>query len=673
MSHMTIALLGQPNSGKSTLFNRLTGSKQHVGNWPGKTVEKKEGTFSHGGTDYTLVDLPGAYGLSANSEEEVITREYIAGGEADLIAVMADASQLNRSLFMLSDCVGIRVPVVLIMNMMDVAEKQHKKIDIDKLQESLQIPVIPIVAADKDQYGSLYEFLEKNEKKAIIKDHKLEEIYKSKIGRDYEELLKLVPKEGIGVFSPMWLSGKLLEKDERVKRLVKEHTDSETYGKILNVIGKEKDGTLVTGHCKFDWIDEIIREYVKQKTTQFKRSKFDRLATSPKWGKLIAIGMILLGLTLSMCIGGPLMGLFGMGTPIVGKALAGVLLDMGVSDWLVSLVCGALLTSVSFAFQMASFVFGISLVFGFMEDVGYMARVSYVFDSAMSKIGLQGKAIMPFLVSFGCNIGGVSGSRMIDSWGQRVMTIALSWVVPCASTWGVIGLVSGTFFGAGAIVVVLSLFLVALLHLYITYRIFRKSLYTGNDNTGMIMELPPYHKPHWKSLFASVMSKMGNVLKRALVVISVISIVFWALAYTPDGNIEASFIYKIGTAIEPVTQIFGLPWQLFMAFVASAMGKESALGVLASLFSFNGIWGAVESQGMVDTALLGSTMLSMISKPEALAFLFAFFFNMPCLMALAATAEETHSRKWTIKIALYYIVFALLISTVVYHIGLLIF
>lgn len=316
---------------------------------------------------------------------------------------------------------------------------------------------------------------------------------------------------------------------------------------------------------------------------------------------------------------------------------------------------------------------GISLVFGFLEDVGYMARVSYVFDNTMSKLGLQGKAIMPFLLSFGCNIGGITGTRVIDSWGQRVMTIALSWVVPCGSTWGVIGLVTGTFFGKQAVFVILSLFAVAFLHLLITYRIFRKSLYEGSEHFGMIMELPPYHKPHWKNLFSSVINKMGNVLKRALSIIILISVVFWILAYTPDGNIANSLIYKVGTFIEPVTKLFGLPWQLFMAFVASAMGKESALGVMASLFTSSGIWHAVEAKGAIDTAILSNNMLTTISKPEALAFTFAFFFNMPCLMALAATAQETHSKKWTIKIALYYILSALVISSIVYHIGVLIF
>lgn len=673
MKKITIALLGQPNSGKSTLFNGLTGSNQHVGNWPGKTVEKKEGEFLYRGITYKIVDLPGAYGLSANSDEEVITREYIESGKADLIAIMADASQLNRSLFMLSDYIGINIPVVLIMNMMDIAKSQEKEINIKGFEKSLNIPVIPIVAADKKEYEELYAFLEHPNIGGILTDKNLEAAYENVVGDNYKLLKKYIPDKGIGVFSKSWIIGKLLDQDSKMIALVKDNVEKVEFEEIENVLKSIKNGNLITGNCKFDWIDNLMNVNVIQKKRIFKRSKFDLIATSKVWGKPMAVGIIILGLVASMLIGFPLMGLFGIVIPKISALLAKGLLAIGVSNWLISLLCGAVMTAVTFALMMSSYVLGISLVFGFLEDVGYMARVSYVFDNTMSKLGLQGKAIMPFLLSFGCNIGGITGTRVIDSWGQRVMTIALSWVVPCGSTWGVIGLVTGTFFGKQAIFVILSLFAVAFLHLLITYRIFRKSLYGGSQHFGMIMELPPYHRPHWKNLFSSVINKMGNVLKRALSIIILISVVFWILAYTPDGNIANSLIYKVGTFIEPVTKLFGLPWQLFMAFVASAMGKESALGVMASLFTSSGIWHAVEAKGTIDTAILSNNMLTTISKPEALAFTFAFFFNMPCLMALAATAQETHSKKWTIKIALYYILSALIVSCVAYHIGRLIF
>lgn len=191
-----------------------------------------------------------------------------------------------------------------------------------------------------------------------------------------------------------------------------------------------------------------------------------------------------------------------------------------------------------------------------------MARISYVFDGTMSKLGLQGKAIMPFLVSFGCNIGGSSGTRVLDSWGQRVTAIATSWVVPCSATWGVIALMCGTFFGTSAVWVIMALFLAAFIHIYVTSKIFGNKLLQENDRCGMIMELPPYHKPKWKNLFQFVGKRLVDVLKRAMKLIIFVAVLFWLLSYTPDGNIENSMIYKVGILIEPITMLFGLKWQL---------------------------------------------------------------------------------------------------------------
>lgn len=417
MSEKTIALLGQPNSGKSTLFNGLTGSRQHVGNWPGKTVERKDGSFVHKDTTYKIIDLPGTYSLSANSDEEVVTRNYIASGQADVVCILADASQLNRSLFMLADYTGIRVPVVLLLNMMDVAKSQGKQIDTNGIAKSLGIPVVPLVAADKKQYGTFFRMLESIDKNASTLDEKrLAQIYQNTIGAAFDEIKALLPADGIGIYSSTWLTAKLIEQDKLARSLVKEIVDAGTYTAIEKKLSDVKDGNLLTGDCKFQWIDKLVNENVTSKKNKLLRSRFDKAATSKRWGKPIAIGMIVLGLICSMVIGFPLMGLFSGLISAISVPLANWLLDIGAAPFLVSLLCNAILTAVSFALQMASYVFGISLVFGLMEDVGYMARISYVFDDTMTKLGLQGKAIMPFLVSFGCNIGGITGTKILPQW-----------------------------------------------------------------------------------------------------------------------------------------------------------------------------------------------------------------------------------------------------------------
>lgn len=671
----TIALLSQPNAGKSTFFNGLTGSRQHVGNWPGKTVEKKEGTFKAGGKIYTVVDLPGSYSLSANSDEEIVTRDYIASGKADLICILVDASQLERSMFMLADYIGIRVPTVLLLNMMDVAKQQGQQIDCAALERELNIPVLPFVAADKKKYQPFYDLLQRPDKTAwILSENRLKSYYEKEIGAAYHNILNLMPTDGIGIHSAAWLSCKLMEKDALVSALVKDTLSDGDNKTLQNILAGIKDGNIQTGNCKFAWVDFVLKGKTKSTKQRNKVRGFDKLATSKVFGKPLALLIILIGLVLSIVIAKPLIILSAFVMRLSGP-ISGAMTSIGLPHILISLVCDGVLGAVYFALMMVCFIFGISLVFGFIEEIGYMARISFVFDDIMRKMGLHGKAIMPFLVSFGCNIGGATGTRVLDTWGQRMLTIALSWVVPCVSTWAVVGLVSSLFFGADAVWVIVSLFAVAFLHIFVTYKIFGKNLLKDADKSGLIMELPPYHKPRWGALFRYVWSRMGDVLKRAMKIIILVSVVFWALSYSADGMIENSLIYKIGVAIEPVTMLFGLRWQMFMAWLASGLGKESSLGVLSALFQSEGIWGAIINQksAVIDTVGVGNTMLTMISKPEALAFIYAFFFNMPCLMALSAASQETHSLKWTVRVALYYIGMSLVLACVVYHIGLLIF
>ena len=406
MAELTIGLLGQPNSGKSTLFNQLTGSRQHVGNWPGKTVEQKEGRFSLDGKDYTIVDLPGSYGLSANSEEELITREYITSGNAGVVYLIADASQLERSLFMLADYAGMRTPVVLLLNMMDIAVRQGKSIDCGRLSKTLGIPVVPITASDRKCYTELYSILKGEHIAQGLEEASIQKLYVNEIGEPFTRLLELLPESGIGAYSPTWLAAKLLEGDKPVHELVRGTVDADTMGEAEAVVASVKDGSLVTGGCKFQWIDALLKDTVQRKSDgKPKLSRFDRIATSKVWGKPLAVLVILFGLIFSMMIAMPLMLLFAQIPAVLTQLIAGGLSAAGAPVWLVSLIGDAVLGAISFTLLMVSFVVGVSLVFGFVEEVGYMARISYAFDNTMAKLGLQGKAVMPFLVSLGCNIG----------------------------------------------------------------------------------------------------------------------------------------------------------------------------------------------------------------------------------------------------------------------------
>lgn len=603
-----IALLGQPNSGKSTVFNMMTGSHQHVGNWPGKTVDQKEGECRWNGRRMILADLPGSYSLSAGSDEEVITRDYIAAGNADLVLVMADASQLKRSLYMLADFVGTKVPTVLVLNMMDVAKGQGISINTNALSKKLDIPVVPMSAIRKKDYHTLYESI--------------------------ENALAQQP-----------------------------------------VIAGD---TMNTAKEKMDYIDDLLDGVITAgKDVRCAFSKFDRKALSPVCGKLMAFGIILLIFLLSMIFSGVVSGIASaVLTPFSGILRAGME-AVSVHPLLISLICDVLINVLYFALMMASFVLGISLGFNLMEETGYLARISFLFDHTISKVGLQGKTIMPFFMGLGCTIAGTTGTRVVDNWGQRVLAIAMSWAVPCAATLSVVPTIAIALFGStGGFLAIVSIFLFMFLMMWIVYKVFGSSLAPKDERVGLIMELPPYHKPAFRNILYVTFQRTLDIFLRALRVITLVSIVFFVLTYGFGGNAENSILYKLGVLIEPVTMFFGLKWQAFLAFCASTISKESLLGVLNTLYGTGGsLVSSTFGAKVSGTAAAGiSEILSAnFTKAEGLAFIFAISFNMPCVSTLAATARETHSVKWTAKIGVFYTLAALLVACVVYHVGLLIF
>ncbi len=596
-----IALLGQPNSGKSTLFNALTGSHQHVGNWPGKTVERCEGSYKYKDETISVVDLPGSYSLAADSEEEKITRDFIIDGTADLIIVMADSSQLARSLYMLADFSKLDAPALLLLNMEDVARLQGKQINIQLLEERLGIPVLSFVAADRKRYESLKE-----------------KIYYA---------LKNTPK---------------LKWD------------------------KCEDGQ------EFKWIETLLQDVVTAKENQYSMSKFDKIATGRILGKVTACIAMLLAFACSMVIAAPIMGVGTMIPQFFTPLLQKVMDSFGIHAFIASIVSVLVPNTIYFSFSMAGFVFGVNFVFVFLEDIGYIARVAYVFDGLMSKLGAQGKSICPMIMGFGCTIGGAAGSRVIDNYGQRLLTIAMTWAVPCAAIWSVIPVLATYFFGSGAVFVVLGILIYMILMITIVSKVFGKKLSPVEDRTGLIMELPPYHKVHWKNVLYTAWTRAFDIFKRALRTIFLISVLVYLLTFSGSGRIEDSVLYHVGILVEPVTKFFGMGWQTFMAFLSSAFAKEAVLGVLNAIFAGDGslLSGTFEAKALgVDSSVLATVMPTVISKAEALAFMFAVSFNVPCIMALSSTYRETHSLKWTVRMALFYTGSALVISCIIYHIA----
>ncbi len=599
-----IALLGQPNSGKSTVFNQLTGSRQHVGNWPGKTVEKSEGTYSYNNEKYTVVDLPGSYGLSGNSDEEIITEQFIKSGQADLVCVLVDASQLERSMYMLADFASMDVPSILILNMMDVATSQGKKIDDKLISKRLGIPVLPFTAAD---------------------------------GKGFDGLKSLIAGE-------------------------------------LKAPHKLVTESMTDANAKYAWINSILEGAASTSEKTYTISGFDRIMLKPFWGKVMTILIILVGFLAAMLIMSPFMSVAGMLPQLLGAPIAGFLNGLNVHPWLVSVFSLLIPNTFYFCISMSAFVFGVNVVFGFLEEIGFLARAAYQFDGALSKLGLQGKAVAPILMGMGCTIGGASGTRVMDNWGQKMLTMMVVWAVPCASIWSIIPVISGMFFPAwGTVLVCVGIILYIFVLMFIVSRVFGNKLVPESTRSGMIMELPPYHKAHWKYIIKEAWIKCFDMFKRALRTVTLVSLIFWAFSFSPSGNVESSLLYKVGTFIEPVTRIFGMGWRTFMAFITAAFAKEAVLGTLNAVFAGQSNVADVAfnaATGGVDTSALSQMMSQTISGAEALAFMFACTFSVPCLMALSTTYRESHSLKWTAKTAGFYILAALILSCIVYHIAL---
>ena len=614
-----VALLGQPNSGKSTVYNALTGSRQHVGNWPGKTVEKKDGFYTYNGTRYFVTDLPGSYGLSGNSDEEIITVDFIRSGQADLVCILVDASQLERSMYMVAEFAALDKPAVLLLNMMDVAKAQKKEIDHELLQKRLGIPVLPFTAAESTGYDELKALFAAE----LENPHKLASMPE-------------LPEKG----------------------------------------GTSRDAAQAESEAKYRWIHSILEGVTHSEDKHFELSKRDKRLLSPVWGKIACFGTIILGFLAAMIICFPLMGLGSMIPMVLNKPIHDFLTSLSVHPWLVSIFSIILPNTLYFCVAMSGFVFGVNLVFGYLEEIGFLARAAYQFDSLLSGLGLQGKAICPILMGFGCTIGGTCGTRVMDNWGQRMLTMAVVWAVPCASIWTIIPVISSMFFTPlQTMLVILGILLYVVVLMTVVSKVFGRRLVPENARSGMIMELPPYHKPHWKHIAKEALLKAWDIFKRALRTVTLISLLFWVFSYSGTGNVADSLLYKVGTAIEPVTRLFGLGWRTFMGFISSAFAKEAVLGVLNAAFVGNGtvLDATFRSAFSVttDNAVLGQAMTSAVSKAEALAFMCACTFNIPCVMALSTTYRESHSLKWTARIAAFYVCGALILSCIVYHIAVL--
>ena len=651
---ITLALAGQPNVGKSTVFNTLTGQTQYVSNWPGKTCELKTGLTQYAGKSIQIVDLPGTYGLTANSIEEGITRDYILQGQPDIVVVIVDAVSLERNLYLVAELLCLPVPLVLGLNRIDLAGQQGIRIEPHVLEAALGIPVVPMVASRSEGVRELLAAALQ-----VASSSGSWAPSRPEIRADHqsvlEEIESLISGYTPALYPPDWLALKLLEGDGVITRMICTRMGSE-WEKVHAILIQHEDAFLAVVGGRYEWIGRMVRAAVaRPKAGQVTLTdRLDRAATHPTWGLLILLGILGLLFWLTYSVGAPLQNW--METNVVQGAVVWTRhMLTGSPPWLAGLLADGVITGVGTVLTLMPILIIFFTVLGLLEDVGYMARAAYVMDRFMHWMGLHGKSFLPIFLGFGCNVPAVMGTRIIDSPKARLITILVTPLVPCTARMSVIALLAPIFFFSKAVWVSWGLVGLSLLVL-MGIGIALHELFLGGEHTVFIMELPLYQAANLRRVGQGIWQRTVDFLKMAGSIILVVSMLLWALSTFPGGAIESSYLAFFGRLLAPLGRLMGLEWQMMVALLTSFVRKENTIPTLAVLY------GAEQSgAGLAD--LLSGRM----PPAAALAFLAVQMLFIPCVATLAAIRQETGSWRWTALSVLLLLVVSMLAGVAIYQ------
>ena len=667
-----VALVGNPNCGKTTLFNALTGSNQYVGNWPGVTVEKKEGEARLGDLRFTVVDLPGIYSLSPYSMEELVARRFIIEEQPDAIIDIVDATNLERNLYLTMQLLELERPVVLAVNFMDEVEKKGDVIDCGRLSAHLGVPVVPISARDGVNIDRLVEEAHRQMHTGLTVEP--DDLYDDFTHAIHHRIGELIHDRAYAKGIPAhWAAIKLLGGDEEVARDLE--LDQGTLDRI-DAIAREYESASPLGDretlladSRYRFVERVVRSSVKRKSregAQTVTERIDAVATHKYFAIPLFLAMMLL--VFLVTFSGPGKWLSDGIAWLIDEALcpgaAGWLAALHAPAWLSGLLVDGLISGVGGVLTFLPMIALLFLFLSMLEDSGYMARAAFVMDRTLRHFGLSGKAFIPMLMGFGCTVPAVMGARTMENEKDRRMTILLVPFMSCGARLPIYGLMTSAFFPERAGLVVFCLYLLGPLMAIVSGLILKRSLFQG-DPAPFLLELPPYRMPTLQNIWLHVWERVRDFLTRAGTIIAAMSVAVWFLqnfnlSFHMVEDTSQSILALVGGLIAPIFAPMGFGvWQAAVALLTGLIAKEAVVSSMSLFYGFS----------LTDYASAGAVMSATFTPAAALAFLAFCALYTPCVAAIATIRREMNSRSWTALTLIWQLGVAWLASFAVYQIA----
>lgn len=655
-----VACVGNPNCGKTTLFNALTGAKLKVANWPGVTVEKVEGQTSYEGFSISLVDTPGIYSLTCYTIEEKVTRKCVMDDDIDVIINIVDASSLERNLYLTLQLLELGKPVVLALNMMDIVKERGMEIDLHRLPEMLgDIPVVPVSAARRTGldillHAVVHHFEEGKNSEYILK-------YPETIENKLAKLEVMMQANYPTHSSVRWHAIKLLEDDEEVKE---EHPIT-----VTNVVDRSYEKEIIA--CKYAYIEKVVGEVLFYKSKKAATTdKVDRFLTN-EWLGLPAF-LCIMGVVffLTFTVGDMLKGVFETGLELFSGGVRQTLCAVNTADWLISLVVDGIITGVGGILTFLPNIFILFLALAILEDSGYMSRVAYVMDSVMGRVGLSGKAFLPMILGFGCTVPAIMATRALETEHDRRKTMVITPFMSCSARLPIYVIFSEMFLPDCAGLVAFSFYLIGMVVAIVTALIINRAE-KGKENDSLLIELPEYKRPNARTVCIYVWNKVKDYLTKAGTTIFLASIIIWfILNFGVNGMVESpaeSFGAVIGRWLVPVLAPAGLGmWQIAVALISGISAKEVVVSSFSVLF---GVANANSAEGMASIVANVQAQNPSFGPLNAYCLMLFCLLYVPCVAAIATIRKESGSLKFTFGLMAFQILLAWLAAVLVFQIG----